>query len=110
MDWDGKTERRAPVTEIQGDPTNIVINPGAWHIKQEVILALICGFIGNLVVAVGLYYNIVGRQDLQQADLNSLHQNDIRFHDELAESVRLMREQYHELSGKMDRLIERGMK
>lgn len=109
MDWDGKTERRAPATEIPCDPGDIHV-PTGWHIKQEVIVALIGGFLVNLVLVIGAYYNLVGRQDLQQDRMNNLASSDARLHEEQQESMRLNREQFKELSAKIDRLIERGMK
>ena len=107
-DWDGKTERREPVTMYPGQ--ELPQGAHGWHIKKEVTLGLILGLVINLVTIVGAYYTLVGRQDLQQAEIGNLHQQDSRIREDQIDSNRQTREQFKELSIKIDKLIERAMK
>jgi Tfp pilus assembly protein PilO len=84
--------------------------PIGWHLKKEVNLTIIISVICIAITMVTGYSDLKRDIALIQADQLVLHQRDVQQASESAVSMGLIRAQYERLEGKLDRIIERGLK
>lgn len=84
--------------------------PVGWHLKKEVNLTIIISVIGIAITMVTGYSDLKRDIALIQADNLVLHQRDTQQAVENSSAMNLIRSQYERLEGKLDRIIERGLK
>lgn len=84
--------------------------PQGWHLKKEVNLSIIISVIGIAVACITGYTDLKKDIELIKADTAVLHQRDTQQGQDLRESMALVREQYKEISERLQRLIERAQK
>jgi hypothetical protein len=94
----------------QPDTTERTPEPIGWHLKKEVNLTIIISVICIAITMVTGYNDLKRDIALIQADNMVLHQRDVEQAAESAVSMGLIRAQYERLEGKLDRIIERGLK
>lgn len=93
-DWDGHNRREA--------------EPLGWHLKKEVNLSIIMTMI-TLTLAGFLGFADLKRDvELLKAGALVLHDRDTKQETDIKEALSQVREQYKELSNKLDRVIERS--
>jgi hypothetical protein len=81
--------------------------PAGWHLKKEVNLSIIISVIGIAIACVTAYTDLKKDIELIKADTLVLHQRDTQQGQDLREAMALVREQYREISDRLQRLIER---
>ncbi len=84
--------------------------PQGWHLKKEVNLTIIISVIGIAITAVMGYADLKRDVALIQADNLVLHSIDARMLSEVREDRVVIRENFKDISLKLDRLVERERK
>jgi hypothetical protein len=93
-DWDGHNRREA--------------EPLGWHLKKEVNLSIIMTMITLTLAGFWGFADLKRDVELLKAGALVLHDRDTKQETEIKEALSQVREQYKELSNKLDRVIERS--
>lgn len=99
-------ERRAPQTQYPGEQEPMQ----HWTVDKKIPLGLIFAMLMQIGAAVWFFADIKKDVELLKADNVVLHAQDARNYSDMSEAMRQVREQFKELTTKLDRLIERGQK
>ena len=81
-----------------------------WHLKKEVNISLIISVVGIAVACVTGYTDLKRDIALIQADMVVMHTKELSLETADDKNLVVIRAQYERLEGKLDRLIERGVK
>jgi hypothetical protein len=84
--------------------------PEGWHLDKKVPLSLIFAMIAQVVVVVWAVAGIKSDVDLLKADNLVLHQRDSQQAADIKDTLTQLREQYKDISDRLNRLIEKGSK
>lgn len=86
------------------------LEPQGWHLDKKVPLTLIFAMLMQGAMVIWAIADIKKDVELLKADSAVLHLRDTQQGQDLRESMALVREQYREISDRLQRLIERGQK
>lgn len=110
------SERRSHAP--QGDQGDQGVQGGggnnSWHLERKVTISVIFAIFAIVVngiwAVVDIRQNVALLSQRQESDSRMLREQDNKASDALREGLGIVRSQYDQLSGKLDRLIERGGK
>ena len=84
--------------------------PVGWHLKKEVNLSIILAMLGLAITGFWGFADLKKDIELLKANAVVLHDRDNKAELDMHDAMAQVRDQYKELSAKLDRVIERGQK
>ena len=85
-------------------------DPVGWHLKKEVNLSIILAMLGLAITGFWGFADLKKDIELLKANAVVLHDRDNKAELDMHDAMAQVRDQYKELSAKLDRVIERGQK
>ena len=81
-----------------------------WHLDKKVPISIILTMLGLALTGFWGFADLKRDVELLKANAQVLHERDNKQESDIREALVQIRDQYRDLSAKLDRLVERGQK